>query len=70
MPREHVTLKVVGQSADPGLQQLIRVKSGPTDNCVWTAWSCGVCGSYTSKTNTYRVINKTCAEHACLIPKE
>jgi hypothetical protein len=68
--RTHVTLKVVGHPSDPELQQLIRVRSGPTVRCVWTPWSCGLCGSYTSPYNTYRVIEKTCSEHACLIPEE
>ena len=70
MSSNFVTLKVVGRSADPALQVMIRVRSGPTVNCAYTEWSCGLCGTYTSTTNTYRQISKTCADHACLIPEE
>lgn len=68
--RTHVYLKVVGVTSDPALQQVIRVRSGPTVDHAETEWSCGLCSTFTSKTNTYRVISKTCADHACLIPKE
>lgn len=63
----HVTLKVVGSSS-PALQQVVRVRSGPTVNCAYEPWGCGQCASYASRDNTYRVISKDCGEHACLIP--
>lgn len=66
----HVTLKVVGIALEPAHQQLIKVRSGPTVNCAYEPWSCGLCGTYTSSTNTYRRIAKTCTDHSCLIPKD
>lgn len=58
----HVTLKLKDGA-------YVRVHSGPSVRCVYERWSCGVCGTYASTANTYRVLSKTCAEHACLIPK-
>lgn len=62
----HVTLKVIG-SPSPSLQQMIKVRSGPSVNCAYEPWSCGQCASYASSNNIYRVISKDCGEHACLI---
>lgn len=66
----HVTLKVVSLTSEPAHQKVIRVRSGPTVNCAYEPWSCGLCASYCSRTNTYRVIDKQCSDHACLIPKD
>lgn len=65
----HVTLKSE-RPGDFSTPRWIKVRSGPGVNCVREPWDCGLCASYASRTNTYRVISKTCSDHACLIPKE
>ena len=65
----HVTLKSE-MPGDFSTHRWFKVRSGPTVNCACEPWGCGVCFSYTSRTNTYRVLSKTCSDHACLIPKD
>jgi hypothetical protein len=65
----HVTLKSE-MPGDFSVHRWTKVRSGPSVNHVREPWDCGLCASYASLTNTYRVIDKNCSDHACLIPKD
>lgn len=65
----HVYLKSE-MPGDFSVHRWHRVRQGPSMNCAREPWDCGLCASYCSRTNTYRVIDKQCSDHSCLIPKE
>lgn len=66
----HVYLKAELPAEISTYSQWRKVHSGPSVNCAREPWDCGLCASYCSRTNTYRVIDKQCSDHSCLIPKE